>query len=116
MTSLEAPGREIEAHAVGRLVRERGAEVIDVREPREREAGRIAGSRHIEMHRLAEEAGSLDRDRPVIFYCRVGARSGLAAQAFAAAGWEAYNLRGGLLAWVDAGEPLEPADGHVAEH
>lgn len=106
---------EIEPDEAAALI-ERGAEVVDVREVYEREAGRIAGSRHVEMHRLAGAAETLPRDRPVIFYCRVGGRSGLAAEAFANAGWEAYNLRGGLLAWVADGLPLEPADGHVADH
>jgi rhodanese-related sulfurtransferase len=57
---------------------------------------------------------TLDRERPVVFYCRSGSRSALAAQAFAAAGFEAHNLDGGLKAWVTEGLPIEPADGHVA--
>jgi rhodanese-related sulfurtransferase len=92
-----------------------GAQVVDVREPFEREAGRIPGdSAHIELDRLSEEAGSIDRDRPVVFYCRSGNRSALAAQAFAAAGYDAHNLDGGLKAWVADGLPIEPADGRVA--
>jgi hydroxyacylglutathione hydrolase len=92
-----------------------GAQLIDVRELYEREAGRIPDdSAHIEMDRLGEEAGSIDRDRPVVFYCRTGSRSMLAAQAFAVAGYDAHNLDGGLKAWVADGLPLEPADGRVA--
>jgi rhodanese-related sulfurtransferase len=92
-----------------------GAQVIDVREPYERDAGRIPDdSAHIELDRLTDEAGSIDRDRTVVFYCRTGQRSGLAAQAFAAAGYDAHNLDGGLKAWVADGLPIEPADGHVA--
>lgn len=116
MSGYEEHGRDIDADGAERLVRERRAQVVDVREAHEREAGRIGGSVHIALDRLAGEAESLDRDRPVVFYCRMGARSGLAAEAFAAAGWEAYNLRGGLLAWVRAGRPLEPPGGRVAEH
>ena len=37
-------------------------QLVDVREPYEWEAGRIAGARHIELERLAAEADSLDRD------------------------------------------------------
>ena len=37
----------------------------------------------------------------------------LAAQAFAAAGYNAHNLDGGLKAWVADGLPIDPADGHV---
>jgi rhodanese-related sulfurtransferase len=99
---------------VAELMREE-AQLIDVREPYEREAGRIPDdSAHIELDRLSEEAGSIDPERPVIFYCRTGSRSMLAAQAFAAAGYDAHNLDGGLKAWVADGLPLEPSDGHVA--
>jgi rhodanese-related sulfurtransferase len=91
------------------------AQLIDVREPYEREAGRIPDdTAHIEMDRLTDEAGSIDRERPVVFYCRSGSRSMLAAQAFAAAGFDAHNLDGGLKAWVAEGRPLEPVDGRVA--
>jgi rhodanese-related sulfurtransferase len=91
-------------------------QVVDVREPYEREAGHIADTRHIELNRLSAEAATLDRDRPVVFYCRVGARSTMAAQALRAAGYEAYSMQGGLLRWEGEGRPLSPADGHVADH
>ena len=37
------------------------------------------------------------------------------AAAFRQAGWDAYNLAGGLRAWVEHGLELEPVDGEVAE-
>ena len=51
----------------------------------------------------------------MIFYCRSGSRSALAAAAFRQAGWDACNLAGGLRAWVERGLPLDPPDGEVAE-
>jgi rhodanese-related sulfurtransferase len=96
------------------LIREADAQLVDVREPYEHEAGRIAGSLHIELQRLPGEAASLDRDRPILFYCRSGSRSALAADAFEASGYDARNLDGGLEAWVGAGLPIEPSGGHVA--
>jgi rhodanese-related sulfurtransferase len=96
------------------LLREGGAQLVDVREPFEHEAGRIAGSLHIELERLPAEAGALDRERPILFYCRTGSRSALAAQAFTASGYDARNLDGGLEAWVGAGLPIEPDGGRVA--
>jgi rhodanese-related sulfurtransferase len=96
------------------LIREGDAQLVDVREPYEHEAGRIAGSLHIELQRLPEQAPALDRGRPILFYCRSGSRSALAADAFAASGYDARNLDGGLEAWVGAGLPIEPSGGHVA--
>jgi rhodanese-related sulfurtransferase len=91
-------------------------QLVDVREHYEREAGRIAGSRHIPMASLSEQASSLDRERPVVFYCRVGSRSTMAAQAFRAAGYKAFSMSGGLVRWAGEGRPLDPPDGHVADH
>ena len=105
---------ELPPERVAELVREEATQLVDVREPYEHEAGRISGARHVELERLAAEADSIDRTRPVVFYCRVGARSAMATQAFRAAGYEAYNLRGGLQAWVNAGLPIEPEAGRVA--
>jgi rhodanese-related sulfurtransferase len=91
-------------------------QVIDVREPYEREAGHIEGTRHIELVQLTAEASTIDRERPVIFYCRVGSRSTMAAQALRVAGFEAYSMAGGLARWAREGLALMPPDGHVAEH
>jgi rhodanese-related sulfurtransferase len=111
---MPAAPEELSPARVAELMRG-GAQVIDVREGYEREAGRIPDdSAHIEMDRLTDAAGSIDLDRPVVFYCRSGSRSLMAAQAFAAAGYDAHNLDGGLKAWVADGLPIEPADGHVA--
>jgi rhodanese-related sulfurtransferase len=100
----------------GWLKKDPGLQVIDVREPYEREAGHIADSRHIELVRLTAEAATVERDRPVVFYCRVGARSQMAAQAFRAAGFDAYSMTGGLKRWATEGLPLVPEDGEVAAH
>jgi rhodanese-related sulfurtransferase len=94
----------------------RGApDVIDVRTDEERRAGHIAGTRHVPFEILPGESASLDNSRPVVFYCRSGDRSKSAADAFAASGWQATSLNGGLLAWVQEGRPLEPEDGEVVE-
>jgi len=95
---------------------ERGeAQLVDVREQHEVEAGRIAGGRHVQLSALGAQAESIDRDRPVVFYCRSGGRSAMATEAFRGAGFDAHNMAGGLLDWAAAGLPLEPEDGYVAE-
>jgi rhodanese-related sulfurtransferase len=99
---------------VAELIEQRDIQLIDVRETYEHEAGRIAGDRLIELMQLTAQAQTIDRDRPVVFYCRSGSRSAMATQAFRQAGFDAYNMSGGLIEWQAAGLPLEPADGHVA--
>ena len=89
-------------------------QLIDVREDDEYAAGRIAAARHIPLGRLTSEVQTIDSDREIVFYCRSGARSAMATEAFAGAGFDAHNMSGGLLEWSAAGLPLEPDDGHVA--
>ncbi len=91
-------------------------QLVDVREPYEREAGHLADSRHVPLVELSEAAESVSREQPVVFYCRVGSRSLMAAQAFRASGYEAYSMQGGLVRWVAEGRPIEPRDGFVADH
>ncbi len=98
------------------LIDSGGVQLVDVREPYEWEAGRFAGARHVELERLASEADSIDRERPVLFYCRLGSRSGMAANAFRRAGYDAYSMDGGISEWDNRGYPLEPEDGTVADH
>ena len=88
-------------------------QLIDVRQPHEHEAGRIAGDRLIELMQLTSQAETIDRDRPVVFYCRSGSRSAMATEAFRNAGYDAHNMVGGLVQWDAAGLPLEPEGGHV---
>jgi rhodanese-related sulfurtransferase len=98
-----------------RLLEQDAIELIDVREPHEYAAGRIAGARHLPLGELSEQARSIARQRPVVFYCRSGVRSAMATEALGGSGWEAHNMSGGLLEWEAAGLPLDPADGRVAE-
>ena len=91
-------------------------QLIDVREPHEREAGHIAGTRHVALAELSAQAGTIERERPVVFYCRLGSRSQMAAQAFRVAGYEAYTMSGGLVRWAEEGRPLAPEGGFVADH
>jgi rhodanese-related sulfurtransferase len=99
---------------VAALLEQGAIQLIDVRQPEEHEAGRIAGDRFIELAQLATEVETIDRDRPVVFYCRSGARSAMATEAFRGAGFDAHNMLGGLLEWDAAGLPLDPPDGYVA--
>jgi rhodanese-related sulfurtransferase len=113
---LADPDIELTPEQTQRALADGSAQVVDVREPYEWETGRIEGARHIEIERLASQAETIDRERPVIFQCRVGARSLMAAQAFRRAGFRASSMAGGLERWVQEGRPLTPEGGRVADH
>ena len=90
-----------------------GAQLVDVRTPEEREAGRISDdTAHIPFDELHARAQELDRDTPVVFYCRSGDRSASAADAFAASGFDAASLAGGIVGWQEAGRPI---DGEIGQ-
>ena len=92
-----------------------GARLIDVRTAHEFDAGRIPGAERIGLEELAERRAELDAGTPVVFYCRIGNRSLMAAQAFAEAGFETVSLRGGIDAWLGDGREIDPESGFVAE-
>ena len=92
------------------------AQVGDVREQHEWDAGRIEGAVHIPMSDLGPRRAEIDRDRPVIFQCRVGGRSMMAAQAYRSAGYDAYSMAGGILLWDDQRRPMVPEGATVADH
>ena len=84
------------------------AQLVDVREPDEWAEGRIPGAVHIPLGDLPARAGEVDPTRPVIAVCRSGRRSLAAADALLAAGFaEAASLAGGMIAWREAGQPVE---------
>jgi rhodanese-related sulfurtransferase len=106
--------REISREELQTL-RDEGAQVVDVRAEHEWEMGRIEGATHLPLAELSERVGEIDRDRPVVFYCRGGNRSTMAAEALVAEGYEAVKLSEGIVGWADADLPLEPEGGRVAE-
>ena len=108
-------GLEVDVAELAGMISDASVELIDVRRDYEYEAGHLPGARHIDLNDLTAHAESLARDKPVVFYCRTGNRSGMAAEAFHQAGFDAHNLAGGIAAWVDLENALEPADGTVAE-
>jgi len=95
-----APGEAARRLAAGELT------LIDVRDPHELPAGRVRGARNLPLGELAARLGELDRDRPVAFICRSGARSATATRIAAGAGYDAVNVKGGMLAWTRSGLPV----------
>jgi rhodanese-related sulfurtransferase len=92
-----------------------GAQLVDVRADHEWEMGRIEGAVHLPLAELADRTDEIDKDRPVVFYCRGGNRSTMATEALAAAGYDARKLSEGIVGWAEAGSPLAPEGGVVAE-
>lgn len=102
---------------------EAGALLIDVRELDEFHQVRIAGAEFMPLSELGSTFGTIPTDRPVILYCRSGARSGQATAALThQAGFtNLHNLEGGIIEWYEEGlpvstDPIHLPDGRLPYH
>jgi rhodanese-related sulfurtransferase len=111
----DAPTAKEISRAEAREMLDAGAQLVDVRTDHEWEAGHLPGATHIALPDLAARASEIDKDRPVIFYCRTDNRSDMATTALAEAGYDAVKLAEGATGWEEEGLPLEPDGGYVAE-
>jgi len=92
------------------MVKDPSVAVIDVRDPHEFQAGHVPEATLIPVNSVFARREELPKDGKILFVCKMGSRSALAAEMAAAAGLPAerlYNLEGGTDAWVKAGEPVE---------
>jgi len=81
--------------------------LIDIRSPQEVAQASIPGSIHIPMHSLPARLDEIPDDSRVVLYCRSGARSAQACAFLAAQGKDnVFNLRGGIIAWAQAGRAV----------
>ena len=91
-----------------RLLAGEQLQLVDVREAAEFAGLRIGLADLLPLAELEQRAGELERDKPVVCLCRSGQRSGLAVRKLAALGFrQVSQLDGGLMAWEQAGLPLE---------
>jgi rhodanese-related sulfurtransferase/glyoxylase-like metal-dependent hydrolase (beta-lactamase superfamily II) len=83
--------------------------VLDVRNAREFEGGRIPGSVHIPYGELSERLGEIPNGTPIAAVCSGGKRSGLAASILQREGYDRviHVGRGGVGTWKSAGHPVE---------
>lgn len=90
------------------LMNHQDALVLDVREANEFAGGHIANARHIPLGQLANNLQTLEKhkDKTIVVNCRSGSRSAMACGILRKHGFaNVYNLRGGILAWEQAGLP-----------
>jgi rhodanese-related sulfurtransferase/transcriptional regulator with XRE-family HTH domain len=100
--------RLVSPHELEALLAAAEVDVVDVREPHERETGYVPGTRHVPLGMLrADPKAHLPRDG-VVFVCAKGGRSASAAELAIAAGLsDVCSLDGGTLAWIAARLPLD---------
>jgi len=100
--ACSSKGDDLNAETVQKLVNE-GATILDVRTPGEFSGGHVPGAINIPVQSLKQRMNGLEpKDRPVLVYCKKGARAARAKDMLLSAGFtRVYNL-GGISNW-----PLE---------
>jgi rhodanese-related sulfurtransferase len=99
---------EVDVAEAARVWSESSAQLVDVREPDEWEAGRIPGSIHIPLSELGQRADELVSEVPVVVVCAAGVRSLAGAESLLTRGFhDVASLNGGIIAWAEAGLPVE---------
>lgn len=92
------------------LAKSENALLLDVRTPQEFEERHLANALNIDINGddFEGQIDKLDKSKTVFVYCLSGGRSTTAAATLTKKGFKnIYNLEGGILAWVNAGNPIE---------
>lgn len=91
-------------------MQESDVQLIDVRSPEEFAEGHIPNAVNININgdNFEEETAKLDKEKPVMVYCKMGGRSAKAAANLKAQGFKSItDLDGGITSWKDANKTIE---------
>lgn len=115
MSLSQPPGSDIPVSSLDaeRPVPE-GYVLLDVREQEEWDAGHAPGAIHIPMGELPVRVEELPEEELLVI-CRSGGRSARSVQWLTQAGYDAYNVDGGMKGWAQAGLPVTRDDGGTPE-
>ena len=108
--------KEIDATTLKEMMdKDEDIQLLDVRSQAEYAQGIIEGGEFVPLHTIPLKMNDLDKEKTTVFYCRSGARSAQACAYVAQnAGIEALNLRGGIIAWYQAGFEIVRPEGAQA--
>ena len=100
---------EIDSDELTEFLQINDAILVDVRRDDEYINGHIENSINIDYmsDEFVDKTERLDKNMPIILYCRSGRRSYLSAIKLSENGFkEVYNLEGGILSWIEIGNEV----------
>lgn len=100
--------QEVDVHTVYDLKDHEEVYLLDVREQFEYDEKHIPGINLLPMSELENRLGEIPTDKTVLVTCRSGNRSNQVTQFLRQNGFDnVHNMSGGIIAWEDAGYPVE---------
>lgn len=88
------------------LLEAEDVQLVDVRTPEEYKEGFIENSQNIDFNSptFDEDITKLDKNKPVILYCKSGGRSAKCGEKLLKAGFvKIFDLEGGITQWIFQG-------------
>ena len=101
--------KDLDVKEFAQYIKQKDIQLLDVRTREEYDAEHLAGAVNVDWMGadfMPKVERIIDKSRPVAIYCRSGRRSDEAGHAMASQGYDVANLLGGILAWMEAGEPV----------
>jgi rhodanese-related sulfurtransferase len=100
----QADGAISPTEAASWIAEKKNLQLIDVRTPAEYTDAHLAGAKLIPLQELERRLAEIDKDKPILLYCRSGNRSGTALKILQDKGHtQAKHMQGGINAWRAAG-------------
>lgn len=98
--------KDVTVEEMQTLLQMDNVQLVDVRTPEEYSTGFIANAQNIDYFSptFDEDIKKLDKEQPVIVYCKSGRRSTKCSEKLLKAGFvKIYNLKGGITQWRHKG-------------
>jgi rhodanese-related sulfurtransferase len=100
----------VDSNNFEKQMNENSSQIVDVRTPEEFSAGHIANAVNMDVTAdgFEQQIEALDKEKPVMVYCKSGGRSARAASILKDKGFKnVYDLDGGIIGWEEAKKPIE---------
>lgn len=109
----QSKAKIVTANDIQSLLHSDNVQLIDVRTPKEFKKGHIENALNINFFAptFSDDIKVLDKEKPVILYCRSGKRSTKSAKIFYESGFtDLYNLDGGIIKWKEEGFKVKKSE------
>lgn len=100
----------VDSNNFEKQMKESSSQIVDVRTPEEFSAGHITNAVNMDVTAdgFEQQIETLDKEKPVMVYCKSGGRSARAASILKDKGFKnVYDLDGGIIGWEEAKKPIE---------